>query len=118
MPDPYSVLGVPAAATEAQIRAAYRRLAARVHPDRQPAEKQAWAADQMRRLNAARDAALARPAAPSAHTVAEWAETIARQRRRTAARRRLRALRWAGGLTVIAGAGLVWLVAQLLGRVP
>ncbi|MBP7694211.1 MAG: DnaJ domain-containing protein, partial [Anaerolineales bacterium] len=32
MPDPYAVLGVPAAATEAQIRAAYRRLAARVHP--------------------------------------------------------------------------------------
>ena len=32
--DPYSVLGVPRTATEAEIRAAYRALVAQYHPDR------------------------------------------------------------------------------------
>ena len=33
-PDPYVVLGVPRTASAAQIRAAYRNLGARYHPDR------------------------------------------------------------------------------------
>lgn len=53
--NPHSVLGLPPSATEDDIRAAYRRKAAQVHPDVQPAEKKAWAEAQMRELNAARD---------------------------------------------------------------
>ena len=33
-PDPYAVLGVPRTATEQELRAAYRELVARYHPDR------------------------------------------------------------------------------------
>ena len=36
--DHYAVLGVPRTATHAQIRAAYRRLARALHPDRNPAD--------------------------------------------------------------------------------
>jgi len=34
--DPYSILGLPPDATKSQIRRAYRRLAMRFHPDRNP----------------------------------------------------------------------------------
>ena len=34
--DPYQVLGVPRQASEAEIRKAFRRLAAEHHPDRNP----------------------------------------------------------------------------------
>jgi DnaJ-class molecular chaperone len=34
--DPYDALGVPSTASTAEIRHAYRRLAARWHPDRNP----------------------------------------------------------------------------------
>jgi molecular chaperone DnaJ len=42
--DLYAVMGVPRAATEEDIRAAYRRLALRWHPDRNPGDKAAEAA--------------------------------------------------------------------------
>jgi hypothetical protein len=53
--DPYYVLGVSLNATPEEIRAAYRRRAAESHPDRHPPEKRAWASEQMKQLNAARD---------------------------------------------------------------
>jgi hypothetical protein len=55
MTDPFALLGLTPAATAEEIRAAYRRRAAQVHPDLQPREKKEWAAEQMRQLNAARD---------------------------------------------------------------
>lgn len=54
-PDPYRVLGLKPDATANEVRAAYRRLAAQIHPDTQPADRKDWAAEQMRTLNAARD---------------------------------------------------------------
>jgi DnaJ-class molecular chaperone len=39
--DPYDVLGVTASASAADIRQAFRRLAARWHPDRNPAPEAA-----------------------------------------------------------------------------
>jgi hypothetical protein len=56
--NPYQVLGLKPGATADEIRAAYRRLAAQIHPDTQPAERKDWAAEQMRVLNAARDVLL------------------------------------------------------------
>jgi hypothetical protein len=53
--DPYFLLDVPLNATSEEIRAAYRRRAAACHPDIQPPEKKAWALEQMKELNAARD---------------------------------------------------------------
>ena len=35
--DPYKVLGVPCASTDAEIRSAYRKLALKCHPDKVPA---------------------------------------------------------------------------------
>jgi DnaJ-domain-containing protein 1 len=55
MVDPYVTLNLTLAATEDDIRAAYRRRAAEIHPDTQPAHRKDWAAEQMRHLNAARD---------------------------------------------------------------
>jgi hypothetical protein len=46
-PDPYAVLGVPATATQVEIRAAYRAAARRFHPDA------GGSADEMQRLNVA-----------------------------------------------------------------
>lgn len=54
-PDPYLVLGLKPSATADEVRAAYRRLAAQIHPDTQPADRKDWAAEQMRTLYAARD---------------------------------------------------------------
>jgi curved DNA-binding protein CbpA len=48
--DPYATLGVPRDATERQVRAAYRRLAMRYHPDRHPDER---TSERMRGVNEA-----------------------------------------------------------------
>jgi DnaJ domain len=52
--DPYLVLGVGRDATEAEIKAAYRRLAATYHPDRNPGFQDA-ATEKLKELNAAYD---------------------------------------------------------------
>ena len=41
MADPYRTLGVKSSATSEQIRAAYRKLALKYHPDRRPGDKDA-----------------------------------------------------------------------------
>ena len=48
--DPYATLGLPRDATERQVRAAYRRLAMRYHPDRHPDEQ---TSERMRGVNEA-----------------------------------------------------------------
>ena len=59
--NPYQVLGVPVSATEQQIRACYRRLAAQHHPDCNPDD--ATANLRMGRINQAY-ALLSEPALP------------------------------------------------------
>lgn len=39
--DYYKILGVPRNATQKEVRAAYRKLAAKHHPDRNPGDKSA-----------------------------------------------------------------------------
>ena len=53
MKDPYKVLGVEKTASEAAIRAAYRKLAKRHHPDLNPNKPEA--ADRFKEINAAND---------------------------------------------------------------
>jgi DnaJ-like protein len=55
MLDPYYLLGVELNAAPDEIRVAYRRKAAEVHPDIQPLEKREWASERMKQLNAARE---------------------------------------------------------------
>jgi hypothetical protein len=50
IPDPYTTLGVPRGAASSQLRAAYRRLAKRYHPD---LHADGRATEQMRRVNQA-----------------------------------------------------------------
>ena len=49
--DPYQVLGVSPGASDAEIKQAYRRLAKKYHPDRNPGDK--VAAQKMQEINAA-----------------------------------------------------------------
>lgn len=51
--DLYELLGVDREATSEEIRSAYRSLAARMHPDKNPNSK--WHADLFQRINAAYD---------------------------------------------------------------
>lgn len=52
--DYYDLLGVPRNATEAEIKKAYRKLALKHHPDRNPGDKKAE--DQFKRINSAYEA--------------------------------------------------------------
>src|SRR3954469_15381471 len=53
MRDPYEILGLDRAADEAAIKAAYRKLAKRHHPDLHPGDKKA--AERFQELNNAND---------------------------------------------------------------
>src|SRR5512145_2714632 len=50
--DPYTVLGVPRSATEADIRRAYRKLAKELHPDLNPSNR-ASAEERFKKVSAA-----------------------------------------------------------------
>ena len=54
MSDPYEVLGVPRTASEAEIKAAYRKLAKQYHPDLHPGDETCQ--QKMNEINAAYDA--------------------------------------------------------------
>ena len=54
--DPFSVLGVSSSATEDEIKAAYRKLAKKYHPDLNPGDKSAE--EKMREVNEAYTRAL------------------------------------------------------------
>jgi DnaJ-class molecular chaperone len=54
--DPHRVLGVEANATADEVRAAYRALAKKHHPDVAPPAERAAAEERMRRIQAAYDA--------------------------------------------------------------
>src|SRR5437763_2222320 len=47
----YDELGVPRAANAAAIKHAFKEIAKVYHPDKNPADKQAWAHEQMSRFN-------------------------------------------------------------------
>ncbi len=84
--DPYSILEVEQGATDSEVKAAYRRLAAKYHPDRNPGFQDA-ANEKLKALNDAyariKASGGARPADTSAPPTASQPET-AQERRRPA----------------------------------
>ena len=76
IPDPYATLGVPRGARQTEIRAAYRRLAKRHHPD---LHTDARATEEMRRVNQAWEvlSSPARRAAYDADTAGRTAQGVA-----------------------------------------
>ena len=71
--DPYATLGVAREATPSQVRAAYRRLAKRYHPD---LHADARATEQMRRINQAWEI-LSSPALRAQHDATRASEAAA-----------------------------------------
>ena len=71
--DPYEVLGVPHGASEDEIKAAYRRLAKKYHPDLNPGDQEA--ARKMNEVNAAYD----QLKNPDSYARQQQAEETARQ---------------------------------------
>mgnify|MGYP002732245995 CR=1 FL=1 len=63
MTDPYKVLGVPTTATDDEVKAAYRRLAKRYHPDANPGDR--TAEQRMKEINAAYDQIMNKDEGPS-----------------------------------------------------
>eukprot|EP00667_Euglena_gracilis_P010771 EG_transcript_10969 len=62
-PDPYAVLGVSPAATPAEVKKAYHRLAVQYHPDKNPGDRAAE--EKFKQIKAAYEALKDRPAAPA-----------------------------------------------------
>lgn len=74
LPDCYAILGVPPTASRDEIRAAYRRLALRHHPDVNPPDEDEVAANEfMRQLNAAYEV-LNAPRRRAAYDRQRWAQ--------------------------------------------
>ncbi len=65
MTDPYKVLGIPTTATDDEVKAAYRRLAKRYHPDANPGDR--VAEQRMKEINAAYDQIMNKDGASSSY---------------------------------------------------
>jgi hypothetical protein len=88
LPDYYAVLGVSPAASRDEIRAAYRRLARRHHPDVKPTGEDAAAANEsMRQLNKAYEV-LNAPEQRAAYDRQRWAKATATRQEVHGRRRR------------------------------
>jgi hypothetical protein len=83
LPDYYAILGLPPTASRDEIRAAYRRLARRHHPDVNPSQEDDVAATElMRRLNAAYEV-LNNPTRRAAYDRQRWAQVDPHRRSST-----------------------------------
>lgn len=130
--NPYDLLGVDPGAGTDDIRAAYRRRAAQVHPDRQPPEHKEPAAEAMRQLNDARDLLLdprrraaldarLRQASAAAGFADLYAELLRERRARQRRRRAITQVTWAlilglaGGLTIVAPGAVLLTIRVIAG---